>query len=144
MRIDLHRINYQDDFTSGYLKIDERFECYSLEDEQRDIKVDGETCIPSGRYEIKKRQVDSPLTLRYRKKFNWFDYHLELQDVPGFDYVYAHIGNNDNHTDGCVLVGESINSDGFLGSSTSAFKKFYQKVSHCLSIGEKVEIFIHS
>jgi len=56
-----------------------------------------------------------------------------LQDVPNFQYVYIHIGNDDDHTDGCLLVADSVKSNRFdqnnnLSSSTPAFKRLYQKM----------------
>ena len=142
IRLNLHRINHSDDFTSGYLKYNGQFECYTLEDEKRLIKVPGETAIPAGSYDIVIREVLSPLTKRYRDKFAWFEYHLMLVGVPNFQYVYIHIGNNDDHTDGCLLVGGSINDEGFLGQSTKAFERLYKKLYESLKRGDKAKIYI--
>ena len=143
MRLDLHPIHFSDDFTSGYLKLDCQFECYTLEDEERAKKVKGETAIPSGQYEIVFREVESPLTIKYRNRFKWFKWHLMIRDVPNFENVYIHVGNNESHTDGCILVGDSINTDGFLGSSSKAFERLYKKIEKELNKGEKVLLFKH-
>jgi hypothetical protein len=70
---------------------------------------------------------------------------LELQDVPNFTYILIHTGNTDEHTAGCLLVGETQQDldkgkDGFVGGSGDAYKKFYPKVRDALNAGEKVTI----
>ena len=47
-------------------------------------------------------------------------------------YILIHTGNTDEHTSGCLIVGETqqdleVSKDGFIGSSTVAYKKMYQK-----------------
>lgn len=136
MKLDLKRFSTQNDSTLGLLFVNGEFECFVLEDEYRDVKVKGETRIPCGFYKIKKREVLSGLTKKYRAKFDWFDYHFQLQDVPNFNYVYLHIGNDTSNTDGCLLLNNGIKSNAHgrsqknLGTeSTSAFKRLYQKMS---------------
>lgn len=148
MRIDLHRIANDQDSTTGYIKINGEFECFTLEDEHRDQKVKGETRIPSGSYKLGLRTTESPLTMRYRKRFDWFKWHIQLLHVPNFNYVYLHIGNDDSHTDGCILLGDGIMNKGtkedFLMSSTQAFERFYKKVFPVLESGsEPVTIYIY-
>ena len=120
------------------------FDAHTLEDEHRAYKVAGETCIPAGLYEIKMRREDSPLTKKYQDRFKWFTYHLQLQDVPDFNYVYIHIGNTEENTDGCILLGSTANVNtkvkGFIGGSTGAFQAFYEDVSEWLGQGDKVYI----
>ena len=70
---------------------------------------------------------------------------LELQDVPNFMYILIHTGNTDEHTAGCLLVGETQQDldkgkDGFVGGSGDAYKKMYPKVRDALLSGEKVTI----
>ena len=70
---------------------------------------------------------------------------LELQDVPNFKYILIHTGNTDEHTAGCLLVGETQQDldrgkDGFVGGSGDAYKKMYPKVRDALLNGEKVTI----
>jgi len=130
--------------TAGLLLINGTFFCYTLEDEHRDKKVAGETRIPDGVYELKYRNVESPLTLKYREKFDWFKYHLHVQDVLGFTNIYIHIGNRELNTDGCLLVGNTINNNqrekGFLASSTAAYQTLYDVVGAALDAGEPVAI----
>ena len=70
---------------------------------------------------------------------------LHIQDVPNFTYILIHTGNTDEHTSGCLIVGETqqdleISKDGFIGSSTTAYKKMYAKVAAQLLQGKKVTI----
>lgn len=145
MIITVPRYSNSEESTLGLFMIDKLFECYTLEDEYRENKLSGETRIPEGIYEVKFRQKLSPLTKRYRSKFPWFTWHLELQDVPGFQYIYIHIGNDDDDTEACILVADTANNnrlqDGFIGGSTAAFKRIYRKISKALLNSEKV--FIH-
>tara|TARA_S200002703_G_C3621000_1_gene190712 strand:- start:128 stop:487 length:360 start_codon:yes stop_codon:yes gene_type:complete len=70
---------------------------------------------------------------------------LHLQDVPGFTYILIHTGNTDEHTSGCLIVGETqqdldVNFNGMVGSSAVAYKKLYAKVASVLLQGKKVTI----
>ena len=134
MKLELKRFSSQSDTTLGLLFVDGEFECFTLEDEYRSEKIKGETRIPAGTYKVEKREVLSGLTKKYRSKYPWFDFHFMLQDVPDFQYVYIHIGNDDDHTDGCLLVSDAVKSNRFdennnLSSSGPAFKRLYQKMS---------------
>ena len=128
----------------GYFK-QKKFLAYTLEDEQRDEKVFGETRIPEGTYKLGLRKVGG-YHARYSKKFD--DFHigmLHVLDVPGFEYILIHCGNTDEHTAGCLLVGDSqennqIKKDGFIGRSVQAYKRIYPRIASALERGEKVTI----
>ena len=133
MRLKLKRIKNNGDTTIGEMTA-VNYKAHTLEDEPREVKVPGETRIPSGTYEIKERQVLSPLTKRYRKRFDWFKWHLELQDVPNFRYVYIHVGNDDEDTDACILVGYQ-QASWQIWESTEAFRDLYFLVVGALQNG---------
>ena len=147
MKLDVIRLQFGSDATNGILLIDGVFECFTLEDEGRDgQKQMGETAIPLGEYEIKFRTVGG-YDAKYQKKFGttWHKGMLELQDVPNFKYILIHTGNTDEHTAGCLLVGETQQDldrgkDGFVGGSGDAYKKMYPKVRDALLNNEKVTI----
>ena len=146
MKLDVVRTQFGDDATCGILFIDGIFECYTLEDEVRDLKEYSETAIPLGEYEIKFRTVGgfhTKYTARYGAGFH--KGMLELQNVPNFQYILIHTGNTDEHTAGCLLVGETQQDldkgkDGFIGGSGDAYKKMYPKVRDALISGDKVTI----
>ena len=132
-----------------HLQLDEgwQFKCFTLEDQHNEPKIPKETRIPAGRYEIKLRKVESPLTKKYRSKYPWFTWHLWLHDVPGFEFVYIHIGNTDDHTDGCILVGDGALSNaneenGSVPSSRPAFRRLYDEILSAFDEGEQVFITI--
>jgi hypothetical protein len=139
MDITVHRFGSGENQTIGALHINGEFECFTLEDEYREIKVKGETRIPAGIYKLDFRKADSPLTLKYRKKYDFFNYHLEVQNVPNFNYIYIHIGNYESQTDGCLLLGDTATKT-TLGSSKIAFTRVYKKISAALEAGELVKI----
>ena len=145
MKLDVVRFQFGADATNSLLFIDGEFECYGLEDEYRDVKVMHETCIPEGEYEIKLR-TEGGFHSRYVAKYG--DFHkgmLHVQDVPGFEYILIHTGNTDEHTSGCLIVGDSqennqLKKDGFIGRSTQAYKRIYPAIAQALLDGEEVTI----
>jgi hypothetical protein len=143
MDIDVLRYNSKLDFTDGLFFINGEFNVHTLEDEARTVKVKGETRIPNGRYKVELRTVGG-FNDRYLKKFG-ADFHkgmLWVKDVPGFEYILIHIGNDDDDTAGCLLVAMSNNADdkGFIGDSTTAYKKIYPIIRDAILAGEDVYI----
>ena len=135
------------DSTLGLLFIDGQFNGYTLEDEHRDVKVADETRIPAGRYEIKFREAAaSKMNQRYQNTYPWFTWHLWLQDVPNFEWIYIHQGVTDNHTSGCILVGDTANNNvvkgGRIGTSANAYKRIYLAVAAALNNNEQVFITV--
>lgn len=139
---------YSDDgqTTLGLVYLGEHFYCYSLEDTFQLQKVAGQTRIPAGTYTINFREEESPLTKKYRDKYpDWFTFHLQLQNVPGFENIYIHSGGTSEDTAGCLLVSDSFNiSDKakFLTNSRATFKKLYNFLSKELKAGKQVRIQI--
>jgi hypothetical protein len=148
MVVDLIRYNSNEDYTDGIIFIDGVFECYTIEDEKRSVKVWGETRIPNGIYNIDLRKEGS-FHKRYTKKFpelhkgmlcvhnadNW----KVVNNGMEFQYILIHIGNTDKNTAGCLLVGNTANANkGFIGDSTGAYKALYEIISDALICGEDV------
>lgn len=149
MELELLRYNHDAESSQGLLAVNHDFNCYTLEDEYRSVKVSGETRIPEGRYEIKLRTETTEMTRRYRKKYPWFTYHLWLQNVPGFNWIYIHIGNHDRHSDGCILVADTAQNDprNFRGEqweSAQAFERLYKLITKAMKEHERVFITIRS
>ena len=128
----------------GY-RCERKFLAYILEDEYRDEKKWGETRIPDGTYKLALRKTGG-YHQKYSKRFS--DIHigmLHVTNVPGFEYILIHCGNTDEHTAGCLLVGDSqennqITKDGFIGKSTQAYKRIYPKIAEAIECGEEVTI----
>ena len=145
MKLTVVRTQFGTDATNGLLFIDGVFECYTLEDQYQAVKVMHETCIPEGTYDIKFRKTGG-FHAKYSDRYKNAHYGmLHLQDVPNFTYILIHAGNTDEHTSGCLIVGETQQDldkgkDGFVGGSGDAYKKFYPKVRDALNAGEKVTI----
>ena len=148
MKLEVLRISSQKDSTYGILfdiTDGRKFLAYTLEDEYRDEKVMSETRIPSGTYKITLRTVGG-FHSRYEAKYG--DFHkgmLWVRDVPGFEYILIHTGNTDEHTAGCLLVGSSQNENltkknGFIGASTTAYKRIYPPIAKALEKGKEVTI----
>jgi len=148
MKLQVLRFNSQSDSTNGLLfdvTNGTKFLCYTLEDERREEKVMGETRIPAGEYKILLRK-EGGFHARYSKKYG--DMHkgmLHVQDVPNFKWILIHVGNTDEHTAGCLILGDSqenntLVKDGFIGRSGQAYKRVYPPIAEALENGEEVTI----
>jgi len=160
MKLEVLRISSGPDSTSGILFIVDdtadspysegfrckrSFVCYTLEDEYRDEKKYGETRIPAGTYKVKLR-AEGGYHQKYSKRFP--EIHrgmLHITDVPNFEYILIHCGNTDEHTAGCLLVGDSqennqLKKDGFIGKSTQAYKRIYPKIAQTILNNKEVLI----
>jgi hypothetical protein len=152
LKLTLYRDSKGEESTIGRLCIGEGVSeylfCYTLEDQSQITKINGETRIPSGTYEIKKRH-GSPMANRYDQAHDSIEHNgmLWLQDVPDFKWVYIHIGNTDDDTDGCILVGYHSILNGSMGGgsiaqSRDAYRNLYKEVSYAIDCGEQVFITI--
>ena len=145
MNIKVHRYGFGRDSVLGHVDWNGDH-AFSLEDERREVKVKHETCIPPGVYDVKLR-AEGGMTKRYAEKFP--EVHkgmLHLQNVPGFEWVYIHIGNKDDHTSGCILVGDVpvVLPDGEfeIARSKVAYLRLYKAAVTALERGEKVAVHI--
>ncbi len=126
--------------TSGLLFIDGKFECYTLEDERREVKVMAETRIPEGEYELKLR-TEGTHHPKYKERFPKDHVGmLHVTNVPKFEYILIHIGNTEKDTAGCLLVGNTADVSNVLASSSAAYLTMYKKVAPELTKGNKVTI----
>lgn len=115
----------------------------TIEDAFHTPKISGKTRIPWGTYVLDLRTT-SPMAARYRERFG--DKHagmLWLRDVPGFEFVYMHVGNNEDDTEGCILMGRTMDlKAGMVGQSTDAYKELFPLVMDALDRNERVTLTI--
>jgi len=107
----------------GELWLDGKFECYTLEDAMRPVKLDGKTAIPLGTYEV---TID--MSTRFKKLMP------HILDVPGFEGIRIHAGNTDADTEGCLLLGMMKAKD-FVGGSKDALAHFLPQLEAALKMG---------
>lgn len=146
MHITVNRIKSNDDATISTVTVDGDLLCFGLEDEYRDEKVAGETRIPAGSYKVGLRTAGS-ISPRYERKYpEMHEGMLHILDVPGFTYIYIHIGNTDEHTEGCLLIGNgvNINDEYRISNSEPAYRKLYAHVIQAALDGNLTIEFIDS
>lgn len=134
MIITVKRESESTEWTQGKLYIDDVYECYTLEDQAQPVKIKHETRIPAGAYKVTLREFGGHHE-KYKVKFP--DFHkgmLWLQNVPGFHDILIHIGNTDDDSSGCILVGKGY-LNGKITESTKAYISLYKKVVKAASEG---------
>ena len=127
MELRLERTDSAGDCTIGKLYVDEEFECDTLEDPERLVKIHSKTAIPDGRYEVIISQ--SP---RFGRELPL------LLNVPNFEGVRIHPGNTADDTEGCILVGDTTSGTS-IGQSKVAFERLFGKLK---SATAKEKIFM--
>ncbi len=147
MELEVLRFSSQNDSTLGILfdvSNGREFLCFTLEDEYRTVKEYGKTRIPAGEYRILLKRAGG-FHERYKKRFSRFHKGmLWIGHVPGFEHILIHIGNNDDNTAGCLLIGDTsqqnLTENGFIGASTSAYRRIYPLIANAVDYGEEVTI----
>ena len=142
LEIKIIRFSSQNDDTLGLLMLGPKFECFTLEDEFRSVKKFGETRISAGRYKIVLHKAGR-LHQKYSRRFPMMHKGMLLfVDVPKFTGIMFHIGNREDETDGCPLVGDvshsNVEENGQVTTSAHAYKRFYPKVADVLVEGKEV------
>jgi len=124
--------------TIGTLYVDNVQECFTLEDEVREIagqpvaswKVDGKTAIPRGRYKV---------IIDFSNRFQRPLPHI--LDVPGFTGVRIHSGNTAADTEGCLLVGQ-VKTDSSVLNSRVAFAALFTKMQAEIAAAQEIYITV--
>lgn len=144
MYIQLMRLKDDGKSSIGTLHINGKFECFTLEDTHNEPKIYGKTHIPAGKYNIELRNVGR-MTLKYSDRFDFHKGMLWLRNVKNFEYVYIHTGNDEDDTDGCILLGfvcSSRSSSQSVSGSVLAYVDVYPKIADAILRGEEVTIEI--
>lgn len=113
MELKVGRYKSKNKATIGELYVNGKFFCYTLEDEIRPLadKIWGGTAIPNGKYNI---------AINYSNKFQ--QYMPQVLDVPKFEGIRIHPGNDIVDTHGCLLLGDK--TDGYkVYESKQAFNR---------------------
>lgn len=127
MHITVERDTFTDRSTTGRLLVDGKFQCFTLEDVVRPVKIKGITAIPAGMYEV----VVS-FSARFQRLLPL------LLAVPNFDGVRIHTGNTDADTEGCLLVGRTRSAD-FVSESRAAFAPLFAVIQAAV---QREKVFI--
>lgn len=152
MELTLKRVACKPLYSIGKLYIDGQYFCDTIEDKDRGlddsmteqeiraIKIPSQTAIPTGTYRV-TLNVQSP---KFKAKAAYAfcqGYLPRLLNVKGFDGVLMHIGNTQNSSAGCILVGQN-KVVGQVINSTETFKKLYAILDTANKKGEKIYITI--
>lgn len=159
------RFDFKPDWTRSNLLLHGVKHGYMVEDEIRAVKVQGETAIPYGIFDLGLRESptmssqflwsDSAgilIDAGHKNKYpNITDFkpHLLIWvlNVPGFQFIYLHWGNTDDDSLGCGIVGRRLGTvqtkkgpqDGVL-DSRSYYCELYAKVYPLIKAGgQKIE-----
>ena len=132
LELRLKRVARRQGYTIGRLTAGGKTLCDTLEDADRGLsqamgadrvarlKVKGATAIPTGRYRV-TLDVVSP---RFKAR-SWARPYggkiPRLLNVPGFDGVLCHPGNDSSATSGCILVGRNT----VVGKVTDSVATFH-------------------
>ncbi len=122
MLIVIRRLYKGDKSIIGEMTVDGIFECFTLEDLERPVKIKGETAIPKGTYKVIINESN-----RFKRQLPL------LLNVPGFEGVRIHSGNTNHDTEGCILVGQTRHKE-FIGKSRKAFDKLFKKMQRAKDI----------
>lgn len=135
MELILNRIFKGTNYTIGNLYINNEYFCDTLEDTDRNltsdmteaaisnIKIKSKTAIPTGTYKI-TLDVISP---KFSKSSTYKSINGKLPrllNVKGFDGILIHIGNTNEDTDGCILVGQNTQTGKVLNSKITFFNLY--------------------
>lgn len=133
MKLLLKRVAKKDTYTIGKLYIDGKYVADTLEDcdrglrqdmsleEIKKIKVYGQTAIPTGTYKVDMNTVSPKFKDRSWAK-PWEGKLPRLINVPGYEGVLIHVGNQAQDSLGCILVGQN-KVKGKVINSTATFSK---------------------
>ena len=136
MKVEVLRLKDDGDTTVGVFLIDGKGFCGTIEDEARTIKVQNETCIPTGTFNLSLRN-EGGYNQRYLDKYG-SDFHKGMlciwnkpdwileKDGLAFQYILIHSGNYEKDTSGCILPNYGVNYNTMVGSSSaSAYRGLY-------------------
>lgn len=156
MKIDVIRKPSEKDWTLSTFYFDGIEKGKGVEDEEREVKVYGETRIPNGIYEMDLRYSPKFSKQYYRnnegkiihwrkrktealrKEYNTAHELIWVKDVPNFKYILWHWGNTDDDTHGCYIVGSffaTLGGQKGVGASRKKYEEVYPIVWKAIKEG---------
>jgi hypothetical protein len=145
-RFEVRRFAESQEWTLGALyelAPTQRFLCFTLEDQaQAGHKIRGETRIPAGIYDLELRR-EGGFHQRYSSRFTAIhEGMIHVLSVPNFEFILWHVGNDDNDTEGCLLLGDVATVRGRLERSTDAYKRVYPIVRDAIKHGRTTVTYV--
>lgn len=153
MKILVKRVAKKEKYTIGKMYVDDVYVCDTIEDKDRDLtlntplndikkkKVYGQTAIPSGTYNVTLDVVSTKFVQKPYFKELCGGKLPRLMNVPGFDGVLIHTGNDEDDSYGCIIVGYN-KVKGKVIESRKAFEKLYPILKQASNKKEKITIQI--
>jgi hypothetical protein len=127
MLIKFERTEYTRNSTVSKLSVDNKVIGWGLEDVVRSAKskkVWGQTAIPTGRY-----QCVITWSPKFKRKMPL------LLGVPGYEAIRIHWGNDENASEGCLLVGKSydMKHPDWISQSRDMFNTLYPMIESAIN-----------
>lgn len=141
MKLELKRIALKPNYTIGKLFINGTYYCDTIEDKVIDLNKNGkfddglskvmhQTAIPYGTFKV---------VVNYSPKFK--RELPRLLDVPYFEGILIHNGNDQNSSSGCIIVGENKRV-GKVTNSTFYMNNLTARIKDAQNKGETITITI--
>lgn len=141
MKLELKRIALKPNYTIGKLFINDTYYCDTIEDKVIDLNKNGkfddgltkvmhQTAIPYGTFKV---------VVNYSPKFK--RELPRLLDVPYFEGILIHNGNDQNSSSGCIIVGEN-KTVGKVTNSTFYMNNLTARIKDAQNKGETITITI--
>ena len=141
MKLELKRIALKPNYTIGKLFINGTYYCDTIEDKVIDLNKNGkfddgltkvmhQTAIPYGTFKV---------VVNHSPKFN--RELPRLLDVPYFEGILIHNGNDQNSSSGCIIVGEN-KTVGKVTNSTFYMNNLTARIKDAQNKGETITITI--
>ena len=144
MDIKLIRYKSNDVATLGKLFLDAKFECYTLEDTYREVKIKHETRISAGVYELAFRKYGRFHNIYKTRYAQFHKGMIELLGVPNFTDILIHAGVTHEDTSGCLLTGKQVDEQKMqivAGTSAHAYIALYIKLAAAMDSKQYIQIF---
>lgn len=147
--ITLRVVEAQDNRTIGELEIPGLGTYKTVEDALRTEKIHGKTAIWRGKYKLGIRKEGGMFSTWSKRAWikEWVEKggnflgFIWILDIKDFTFVYLHAGNDEDDTEGCIIVGKEYlkTALGIVGviRSREAMKEIYDYLVPKIEAGEE-------